>query len=300
MKVLLDYGGNPNATDTEKWTPLHAAATCGHLHLVKFLIDHGAYLLAVNADGNMPYDLCEDETTLSYIENEMAKRGVTQELIDETRGEIERRMLHDLQMAGEDWLEVPDASGATPLHVAAANGYLQVVEYLLDHHVSTEVVDLDQWQPIHAAACWGHLEVVELLAQNGANIMAKSKSGETPFDICEDPDIKERLIQLKEQRVRLEQPKVRRTRSTSTRTQSIRRTSLREKMNTTKRDVQDEKFFLMKTLDVMPLKKDDGSKVSWEIKVASLQHVNYTVRFKQYDVYSPKNPMHRLMSRTSN
>ena len=51
MKILVDYGGNPNATDTEKWTPLHAAATCGHLHLVKFLIDHGADLLAVNADG---------------------------------------------------------------------------------------------------------------------------------------------------------------------------------------------------------------------------------------------------------
>jgi ankyrin repeat protein len=27
-----------NAADSEQWTPLHAAATCGHLHLVKFLI----------------------------------------------------------------------------------------------------------------------------------------------------------------------------------------------------------------------------------------------------------------------
>ena len=44
----------------------HAAATCGHLHLVKFLIDAGAELLSVNADGNMPYDLCEDDTTLRY------------------------------------------------------------------------------------------------------------------------------------------------------------------------------------------------------------------------------------------
>lgn len=33
----------------------------------------------MNGDGNMPYDICEDETTLSFIENEMAKRGVTQE-----------------------------------------------------------------------------------------------------------------------------------------------------------------------------------------------------------------------------
>ena len=44
MQLLISHGGDPNATDTEKWTPLHAAATCGHLHLVKFLIDSGADL----------------------------------------------------------------------------------------------------------------------------------------------------------------------------------------------------------------------------------------------------------------
>ncbi len=108
MKVLVNYGADVNATDTEKWTPLHAAATCGHLHLVKFLIDRGADLLAVNADGNMPYDLCEDDTTLSYIENEMARRGVTQELIDDTRADTERTMLRDLQAAPSDFLEAKD------------------------------------------------------------------------------------------------------------------------------------------------------------------------------------------------
>jgi len=29
----------------------------------------------VNADGNMPYDLCDDVSTLNYIESEMAKQG---------------------------------------------------------------------------------------------------------------------------------------------------------------------------------------------------------------------------------
>lgn len=251
----------------------HAAATCGHLHLVKFLIDAGAELLSVNADGNMPYDLCEDDTTLSYIENEMARRGVTQELIDDTRSRTERHMLSDLvaYQAQNGDLEIRDAQGtnpefyyftwavllkpdfllkgATPLHIASANGYLSVVEFLLDHHASTEVVDDDLWQPLHAAACWGHLEVVEMLAQNGANVSAKTRNGETPFDICEDPDIKERLLELKEQRMQLGQPRVKRTRSQSTRTQSIRRTSLRDKMNTTKRDVQDEKLYFIQSID---------------------------------------------------
>ena len=40
-----------------------------------FFYYRGAELLAVNADGNMPYDICEDEVTLDYIETEMAKRG---------------------------------------------------------------------------------------------------------------------------------------------------------------------------------------------------------------------------------
>ena len=52
--------------------------------------------------------------------------------------------------------------------------------------------------------------------------------------------------------MRHEQPRVRRSRSTSTRTQSIRRTSLREKMNTTKKDVQDEKLYFIQSFDAMP------------------------------------------------
>lgn len=38
----------------------------------------GADLLAVNADGNMPYDICDNEATLDVIETEMAARGITQ------------------------------------------------------------------------------------------------------------------------------------------------------------------------------------------------------------------------------
>lgn len=250
MKVLVEFGGDVNAADSEQWTPLHAASTCGHLHLVKFLIENGASLLAVNGDGNMPYDICEDETTLSFIENEMAKRGVTQELIDSTRAETENLMLADLvnlSEKGED-LEFRDEHGATPLHVASANGYIHVLEFLMDNHCSTEVTDHDQWQPLHAAACWGHLEAVEILAQNGADISALTKAGETPFDITEDPDIKDRLVELAEQRLRLAEPRLKKGRSSSTRTHSIRRTSLRDKMKTTKKDVAEEGLIYMKSV----------------------------------------------------
>ena len=35
----------------------------------------GADLLAINADQNMPYDICEEDSTLQFIEQAMAKKG---------------------------------------------------------------------------------------------------------------------------------------------------------------------------------------------------------------------------------
>ncbi|XP_055705415.1 protein phosphatase 1 regulatory subunit 16A isoform X2 [Phlebotomus papatasi] len=247
LRLLLDYGANVNAQDSEKWTPLHAAATCGHLSLVKFLISRGANLLAVNADGNMPYDLCDDEETLDCIEAEMSKRGVTQELIDETRAGTEITMLSDLEemaMAGGD-LEWPDHQGATPLHIASANGYGRVVEFLLDQHVLVDAVDNDLWTPVHAAACWGHLEVLEMLAQAGADLFAKNRNDETPSDICEDAEIRERIEQLKTEQeskrlAEAQKRRVKRSQSNNTRAQSVRRTSLRDKTLTTKKDAVEE------------------------------------------------------------
>ncbi|KAH3772740.1 hypothetical protein DPMN_174085, partial [Dreissena polymorpha] len=156
LKLLMEFGANVNSRDSEMWTPLHAAATCGHVHLCKLLIEKGAELLAVNADGNMPYDICEEDVCLDFIETEMAKRGITQEEIDEKRLETERKMLKDLKRiaAEKGNLEYRDKNWATPLHVAAANGYLEVVDFLLNEHVSLEVRDEDGWLPIHAAACW--------------------------------------------------------------------------------------------------------------------------------------------------
>ena len=41
------------------------------------VVFRGADLLALNADQNMPYDICEDQKTLEYIEQAMANKGKT-------------------------------------------------------------------------------------------------------------------------------------------------------------------------------------------------------------------------------
>jgi protein phosphatase 1 regulatory subunit 16A len=140
-------------------------ATCGHLQICRILVSNGAELLALNADGNMPYDICDDEVTLDYIETQMDRIGITQEMIDKTRSQTEQQMLIDLEnlvkkypqnslRSIDDILSYRNSEGATPLHIASANGYQTVVEFLLKHHVSINLQDSDGWTPIHAAAFW--------------------------------------------------------------------------------------------------------------------------------------------------
>uniref|UniRef100_A0A9J8BET3 Protein phosphatase 1 regulatory subunit 16A n=1 Tax=Cyprinus carpio carpio TaxID=630221 RepID=A0A9J8BET3_CYPCA len=199
VRILLAHGATVNAQDNELWTPLHAAATCGHTGLVKILIQHGADLLAVNSDGNMPYDLCEDDPTLDIIETAMANRGITQEMINETRAAVERRMLGDIQNLLQDGADVNqhDSQGATLLHIAAANGYAQAAEVLMEGGARTDMKDSDGWTPLHAAACWGQVHVAELLVSHGANLNAKTYMEETPIDLCEDEEFRNHLLELK-------------------------------------------------------------------------------------------------------
>ncbi|KAG6926947.1 protein phosphatase 1 regulatory subunit 16A, partial [Chelydra serpentina] len=238
--LLLEAGVDVNACDSELWTPLHAAATCGHLHLVELLIKHGANLLAVNTDGNMPYDLCEDDVTLDYIETAMADQGITQEKIEAARAATEHSMVEDIRKllrAGAD-LNTPLDHSATLLHIASANGYLEAAELLLEHKASMSAKDNDGWEPLHAAACWGQIHLVELLVAHGADLNGKSVLDETPLDVCGDEEVRAKLLELKHKHdaVMKSHDKhksllQRRTSSAGSRGKVVRRVSVTERTN---------------------------------------------------------------------
>lgn len=249
VKILLERGACVNAQDNELWTPLHAAATCGHAGLVKILIAHGADLLAVNSDGNMPYDLCEDDPTLDIIETAMANRGITQEMINETRASTERKMLGDIQELLRQGEEVnqQDSQGATLLHVAAANGYVQAAELLLEGGARMDLRDSDGWQPLHAAACWGQMHVAELLVSHGASLNAKTFLEETPIDLCEDEEFRNILLDLKHKhdiimksQLKHKTSLCRRTSSAGSRGKVVRRASLSDRHDLCRKEYETE------------------------------------------------------------
>ncbi|XP_066426138.1 protein phosphatase 1 regulatory subunit 16A isoform X1 [Molothrus aeneus] len=250
VRLLLDSGADANARDAELWTPLHAAATCGHLRLVQLLLQRGADLLALNSDGNMPYDLCEDEATLDCLESAMARQGITQERIEEARAATERAMvaeIRELVRQGKE-LDAPRGQhGGTLLHVAAANGYLEAAELLLAHGAGPAARDADGWQPLHAAACWGQVQLAELLVAHGAELGAKSLLEETPLDVCGDEEVRAKLLELKHKRAAVlkcqERHKSllqRRTSSAGSRGKVVRRASLSERSSRYRRELQRE------------------------------------------------------------
>ncbi|XP_061569628.1 protein phosphatase 1 regulatory subunit 16A [Cololabis saira] len=245
VQCLLDAGACVNACDSELWTPLHAAATCGHTGLVQLLIQAGADLLAVNADGNMPYDLCEDEATLEMIETVMAEQGITQARIDDCRGAKQKGMLADIQALIQSGAELnsQDDNGATLLHIASANGYMSAAELLLENKAELEVKDSDGWTPLHAASCWGQIQIVELLVAHGASLNAKSVLEETPLDVCMDEEVRAKLLDLKHKHDAIMKSQdrqkgtlQRRASSTGSRGKVVRRVSVNERSSLYRRE----------------------------------------------------------------
>jgi ankyrin repeat protein len=72
--------------------------------------------------------------------------------------------------------------GFTPLAIAAKNGRLEVVKYLLDHGANIDQRDNDRLKtPLLAAAFSGYFEVVKCLVEHGANVNIQAINGWTPL-----------------------------------------------------------------------------------------------------------------------
>lgn len=129
VEKSIDAGGNVNATDFLKRTPLFAAAFCNHPEVANLLMDKGSDVNARDFLGMSPLHAAVivggEETAKALI-----LRGAN--------------------------INILSAAGRTPLHSAAATNQMAMVELLLERGANAQVRDKDGITAASLASRNGH------------------------------------------------------------------------------------------------------------------------------------------------
>lgn len=188
--ALVMRGAEVNVQDCDGWTPLHAAAACGFWRLSNFLLSHGADPKVVNTDGELAIDVAENDKTKNIIREELVRQGYDSDAkLEELRQAPQAQLLArvtEMVNAGED-VNALDQYGYAPLHAAASNGWLDVMEYLLTHGANVNVRDGDGNTALHLAAFFEQYHAVELLGKFNVDVDAANRHRESASIVTEDP-----------------------------------------------------------------------------------------------------------------
>lgn len=156
VKLLLDSGVNIDTSERCWKNPLYLATYNSSETMIQLLLDRGADVTSVGR--------CWDlNSTLHYA----CKRGfenIVRQLVE--RGA-------NVQEEGE--------SGQSVLHAAVLSGNENIVKFILDFELDVSGKEEIRFErtPLHFAAKEGHLHLIELLLRRGAAVNEKDKLGRT-------------------------------------------------------------------------------------------------------------------------
>ncbi len=91
-------------------------------------------------------------------------------------------------------LNIADNAGNTPLQIAALQGYVEIVEFLLEKHCEVNTRNIERDTPLIDAVENGHIEVVKLLLDHGADPRLGNAKGEKPIELVDEADDKIRKM----------------------------------------------------------------------------------------------------------
>ena len=157
MKILLEYGANPNLKDVSGQTPLHLAIVDDKIEIVKLLLE---YLVDYNLKdnlGNTPLILAIKKNRIEIVEL--------------------------LLQYGAD-LNLKDDEGRSPLYLAIMDNNLKMVELLLKYGANPNLKDDLGDTLLHIAVQENNFEIIKLLIGYGADPDLKNIFGITPLGLA--------------------------------------------------------------------------------------------------------------------
>eukprot|EP00040_Diaphanoeca_grandis_P005922 m.35124 g.35124 ORF g.35124 m.35124 type:complete len:357 (+) comp17087_c0_seq1:238-1308(+) len=185
--ALVNHGASVKKQDNDWWTPLHAAANAGNWRICNLLLTNGADPHAVNAEGDLAIDLVAEGKVEKVILAQM--NFTSEEKIEEHRASIGKKMLKDVQDGIESKIDFNKQFefGSTLLHVACCNGYVDVVQLLLDQDtINPNVKDENGNTPLHTAVFFCQYECTMYLVAKGADMKATNHLRQKPIVMSED------------------------------------------------------------------------------------------------------------------
>lgn len=165
VDLLLSSNADTERADTNRMKPIQIAIMAGNTAIFKLLYQRNIGL-----------------STERYIK-EYNDTGYTllHDAVMYKRTEIVRYLLSEDKAPARQYINELDKSGQTyALHVAIANGHIEMVKMLLDNGSDMRIVSGNNESVLHYAASSGQVEMLRLLFDRQF-IEAKNKFGETPL-----------------------------------------------------------------------------------------------------------------------
>lgn len=183
MKLLFRYSAIFDASGYRDLNPVHCALCAESLDALHALLRNG-----FDPDGKDG----ESRTVLHWLAMYGADERVTMFL----GGQYSKfgMQLKDAVRASRAMLErgagvaVPDGSGNTPLHLAAATNMSELARVFLEHGAQADARNYSDATPLHLAAWFSSTEVADLLLRHGAQVDSMDTAGNTPLHIATADD----------------------------------------------------------------------------------------------------------------
>jgi ankyrin repeat protein len=174
VRMLLAAGADVNVPGANA-SPLHSAASSGHVEVVRELLDAGADLNDPRGFHGNASPLLH---ALSPASDDDAQRGQHQiaKMLIEYGADVNKR----------------SDPGATALHFAIARvASIEIVEMLIAAGADVNLHGFDGQTPLHSAVYARQVEIGKLLLERGADVNARDDQGRTPLfwaRIISEPD----------------------------------------------------------------------------------------------------------------